>query len=580
MKSILSHLLSRRFSPCLVFLLLNGLLMTDALLAQMRPTVAQKAMVVSAQKLASEAGVAILKKGGNAIDAAVATELALAVTHPVAGNLGGGGFMLIRLANGDVYALDYREKAPLQATRAMYLDSAGNPSLDKSKIGHLAVGVPGTVAGIMEAHKRFGKLPFKMVVQPAIDLAEKGFPLTRYKAEQLNRFAPLFARFEGSRKYFTKGDTSKKWQEGDLFIQKDLAESLKRIRDKGRDGFYKGKTAELIIAEMRRGGGLISQDDLDKYEPKWRAPIKGSYRGYDVVSMSPPSAGGIGLMQLLSFVEPYNLKEMGFQSSETLHLFGEAMRRVYADRLLLGDPDFVKIPVQAMLEKSYLQERWKSFSPDTITPSSAISHGKTLAVESTETTHYSVVDADGNAVATTTTLNGGFGSFVAVTGAGFLLNNEMDDFSLKPGFANPGIQGYVGLMGSEANSIAPEKRMLSSMSPTILTKDGKLFMVLGTPGGSTIITQVFQVITNVIDFGMNIQEAVSAKRIHHQWQPDDMRYEKDALRKDVIRALERRGWKLRELPAYFGAADAIMVGADGLLYGGADPRNEDAAVGF
>ncbi len=575
MKAILLRLFLSCMFFCTVFLMLS-----KTLIAQMRPTIAQKAMVVSAQKLASEAGVAILKKGGNAIDAAVATELALAVTHPIAGNLGGGGFMLIRLANGEVYALDYREKAPLKATRTMYLDSAGNPLPDKSKLGHLAVGVPGTVAGIVEAHRRFGKLPFKMVVQPAIDLAEKGFPLTRFKAEQLNRFAALFARFEGSRKYFTKGDTSKKWQEGDLFIQKDLAETLKRIRDKGRDGFYKGKTAELIIAEMQRGGGLISQEDLDKYEAKWREPIKGNYRGYEVISMSPPSAGGIGLIQLLSFVEPYNLKEMGFQSSQTIHLFGEAMRRVYADRVLLGDPDFVKIPVQAMLDKAYLQERWKSFSPDTITPSSAISYGKMLTAESTETTHYSVVDAEGNAVATTTTLNGGFGSFVAVTGAGFLLNNEMDDFSLKPGFANPGIQGYVGLMGSEANSIVPQKRMLSSMSPTILTKDGKLFMVLGTPGGSTIITQVFQVITNVIDFGMNIQEAVSAKRIHHQWQPDDMRYEKDALRKDVIRALERRGWKLRELPGYFGAADAIMVGADGLLYGGADPRNEDAAVGF
>jgi gamma-glutamyltranspeptidase/glutathione hydrolase len=568
----------RYFQVC--WCLLAFWLISSPLPAQMRPTVAKRAMVVSAQKLASEAGIAMLKKGGNAVDAAVATELALAVTHPVAGNLGGGGFMLIRLADGNTFALDYREKAPLQATRTMYLDSAERPLPEKSKFGHLAVGVPGTVAGIIEAHKRFGRLPFKVVIQPAIELAEKGFALSHLQAELLNRFAPFFARFEGSRRYFTKGDTSKKWQEGDIFIQKDLAETLKRIRDKGRDGFYKGKTAELIVAEMKRGGGIITPEDLEKYEPKWREPVKGTYRGYEVISMPPPSAGGIGLLQLLAFVEPYNLKEMGFQSSETIHLFGEAMRRVYADRMLLGDPDFVKIPVKGLLEKSYLQERWKTFSPDTITPSASISSGKPLALESMETTHYSVVDAEGNAVATTTTLNGGFGSFVAVTGAGFLLNNEMDDFSLKPGFPNPGIQGYVGLMGSEANSIVPEKRMLSSMSPTILTKNGKLFMVLGTPGGSTIITQVFQVITNVIDFGMNIQEAVSAKRIHHQWQPDDLRYEKDALRKDVMRALERRGWKLRELPTYFGAADAIMIGADGLLYGGADPRNEDTAVGF
>lgn len=331
---------------------------------------------------------------------------------------------------------------------------------------------------------------------------------------------------------------------------------------------------------MKRGGGLITQEDLDKYEAKWREPIKGSYRGYEIYSMPPPSAGGIGLVQLLSLVEPYNLKEMGFQSSETIHLFAEAMRRVYADRLLLGDPDFVKMPVQELLSKAYLKERWKSFSPDTVTPSTMISSGKPLAIESMETTHYSVVDAEGNAVATTTTLNGAFGSFVAVEGAGFLLNNEMDDFSLKPGMQNPGLLGYAGLMGSEANAIMPEKRMLSSMSPTILTKNGKLFMVIGTPGGATIITQVFQVITNVIDFGMNIQEAVSAKRIHHQWLPDELRYEKDALRKDVIRALERRGWKLRELPSYYGAADGILVGDDGWLYGGADPRNEDAAVGF
>lgn len=550
------------------------------LYAQMRPVSARKAMVVSAQKLASEAGIAMLRKGGNAIDAAVATELALAVVHPVAGNLGGGGFMLIRLANGEVYALDYREKAPLKATRTMYLDSAGNISAEKSKIGHLAVGVPGTVAGIVAAHKRFGRLPFRDVIQPAIELAEKGYPLTRYKAELLNRFAPLFMRFPGSRKYFTKGDTSRKWQEGDLFVQKDLAQTLKRIRDKGRDGFYKGKTAELILAEMQRGGGLITQEDLDRYEPKWREPIKGTYRGYELYSMPPPSAGGIGLVQLLSFVEPYNLTEMGFQSSATLHLFGEAMRRVYADRLLLGDPDFVKVPIQTLLSRNYLKERWRTFSPDTVTPSITISSGKPLVSESMETTHYSVVDAEGNAVATTTTLNGAFGSFVAVDGAGFLLNNEMDDFSLKPGTPNPGLQGYVGLMGSEANAIVPEKRMLSSMSPTILTKNGKLFMVIGTPGGSTIITQVFQVITNVIDFGMNIQEAVSAKRVHHQWMPDELRYEKDALRKDVIWALERRGWKLRELPNYYGAADGILVGDDGWLYGGADPRNEDAAVGF
>ncbi len=542
--------------------------------AQLRPTIARNGMVVSAHHLASEAGIAMLKKGGNAIDAAVATEFALAVVFPEAGNIGGGGFMIIRLKDGSSYALDYREKAPLAATRTMYLDSAGNFVQDRSKVGHLAVGVPGTVAGMVEAHKRFGKLPFKDVVQPAITLAEKGFALSYQKVEWFNRFYPQFARFESTKKYFTKGDSTKKWEVGERFVQKELAETFKRIQKNGRDGFYKGQTADLLIAEMKRGGGLLTQADLDKYQPVWREPITGSYRGYGLISMPPPSAGGIGLVQLLQMMEPYNLAAMGFQSSETLHLMGEAMRRVYADRQILGDPDFVKLPVKKMLEKSYAIERIKTMKPDTVTPSQSIASGN-LAYESAETTHYSVVDADGNAVAATTTLNGIYGSFVAVDGAGFLLNNEMDDFSAKPGAAN-----MFGLVGSEANSIQPEKRMLSSMSPTILTKDGKLFMVIGTPGGSTIITQVFQGITNVIDFGMNVQEAVSAKRVHHQWMPDVMMTEKNLLTTDVRLGLEKRGWKILDRGTYSGAMNAIMIGADGLLYGGADPRGENAAVGY
>jgi gamma-glutamyltranspeptidase / glutathione hydrolase len=560
--------------PVIVFFLFAALL-PCAGVAQERPAISRHGMVVSAHPLASEAGVEILKQGGNAIDAAVATEFALAVTFPIAGNIGGGGFMMIRLANGESYALDYREKAPLRATRTMYLDSLGNAIDEKSKIGHLAVGVPGAVAGMLEAHRRFGKLPLSKVIAPAIRLAEKGHDLLPFHAELLNQFSPTLRRFEASSKIFTKPDSIQVWRVGDRFVQPDLAQTLRRIQKNGRDGFYKGKTADLLIAEMKQHGGLISQADLDKYQPVWREPLRGSYRGYEVMAMPPPSSGGIILLSLLGMVEPHDLKNMGYQSSATLHLYGEAMRRVFADRAeFLGDPDFVRVPTTELLSPSYRAARMKSFNPDKTTPSKDVRAGNPTAKESMETTHYSVVDADGNAVSTTTTLNGAYGSCVTVSGAGFLLNNEMDDFSVKPGVPN-----LYGVIGGDANAIAPEKRMLSSMSPTIVTRNGKPAMVVGSPGGSTIPTQVFQVITNVIDFEMNMQSAVAAKRIHHQWLPDAMMIEKNSPPMDVRKGLEKRGWSFIEREAW-GQAEGIFILPTGEKQGGADPRGENKAVGY
>nr|BCW99998.1 MAG: gamma-glutamyltransferase [Bacteroidota bacterium] len=543
--------------------------------AQRRPVEARNGMVVSAHRLASEAGVEILKKGGNAVDAAVAVGFALAVVYPEAGNLGGGGFMVIRLRDGSVYTLDYRETAPLQAHRDMYLDERGEYVPERSRIGYLAVGVPGSVAGLLEAHERFGRLSRAEVMEPAIRLAQEGFLLSRIAAENLNEAAPYFARFPGSRKYFLRPD-GRPWQEGDRFVQRDLAETLKRIRDHGRDGFYRGQTADLIVAEMRRGGGLITHEDLARYRPLWREPVRGTYRGYEIISMGPPSSGGVALLQLLNMVEPYDLAAMGFHSSASIHLMAEAMRRVYADRAeFLGDPDFYPVPVPQLISKAYARHRMRDFDPERTTPSAQVRHGNPLGYESEQTTHYSIVDAEGNAVSCTTTLNGSYGSYVAVEGAGFLLNNEMDDFVAKPGVPN-----MFGLLGGEANAIAPGKRMLSSMTPTIVTRDGRLFMVIGTPGGSTIITTVFQILVNVIDFGMNIQEAIDASRFHHQWLPDVLYYEKRGLPRDVVENLRRRGWQVVERSGYSGRADGILVGPDGRLYGGADPRGEDTAVGY
>ncbi|NBC16977.1 MAG: gamma-glutamyltransferase [Bacteroidetes bacterium] len=536
-------------------------------------------MVVSADSAASQAGLTMLQRGGNAIDAAVATGFALAVTYPIAGNLGGGGFLVLRQPDGTATTIDYREKAPRAATRDMYLDARGNAVPERSRRGHLASGVPGSPAGLLLAHSRYGSLPLDTVMAPAIRLAEDGFLLSDRQADRFNAQRETFLDFSGTARYFTRPDSTR-YAGGDRFRQPDLAEVLRRIRDEGRAGFYRGATADLIVAEMERGGGLISHEDLQAYEAVERPPITGRYRGHRILSMGPPSSGGVAVVQLLNAIAPYDIAEMGFLTDATIHLMGEAERRVYADRAeWLGDADFVDVPVDALTHPAYMRQRMATFEPDRVTPTDSVSHGDPLALETMETTHYSVVDSAGQAVSVTTTINGAYGSKVVVDGAGFFLNNEMDDFSVKPGVPN-----MYGLVGSEANAIEPEKRMLSSMSPTIVEDpEGRLFLVIGTPGGATIITTVFQVIQNVIDHGMNMQAAVAAPRVHHQWKPDDLRHEPDALTPAVADSLRARGWTLNERGPW-GRADGIRVqyDADGtrIYEGGADPRGEDVALGY
>lgn len=559
------------------------------------PVESRRGMVVSAKIEASEAGVEVLRQGGNAVDAAVATGFALAVTYPPAGNLGGGGFMVIRFADRDrngesenetgqpparaVTTIDYREKAPAAAHRDMYLDDEGQAIPQLSRLGYLASGVPGSPAGLVMAHEKYGRLPLSEVMAPAIRLAEEGFLLSRRDAAGLNAQRDAFSQFESTAKYFTKSDPNQRYEADERFMQQDLAEVLRRIRDRGWAGFYAAETAELIAAEMARGGGWITMEDLAAYEAVERAPLSGTYRGYRFFSMAPPSSGGVALTQLLNAVEPYDVAGMGHHTASTTHLMGEAMRRVYADRAQwLGDPDYFEVPAAALVRKEYMRQRMAGFDPDRADSSAAVAYGDPLAFESSETTHYSVVDENGQAVSVTTTINGSYGSKVVVDGAGFFMNNEMDDFSAKPGAPN-----MFGLLGSEANAIEPGKRMLSSMTPTIVEDpSGELFMVIGSPGGGRIITTVFEVMLNVIDHGMNIQEAVAAPRIHHQWLPDVLFYEAQALSEDARDGLERRGWTLDNNGAW-GRADGIVVrrDAEGVLYqGGADPRGEDAAVGY
>jgi gamma-glutamyltranspeptidase/glutathione hydrolase len=540
-----------------------------------RGLVVDKAMVVSAHPLASEVGKNILKQGGNAVDAAIATQFALAVVYPGAGNIGGGGFMVSRMANGETATLDYREKAPLAGGRDMYLDDNGEVIPNASVRGHLAAGVPGTVAGLEAAHKKYGKLNWAELVQPAIDIAANGWTLTAREARGLNSNRKAFMEYNTIMPDFFLAEEGNEWKEGDTVSIPELAATLTLIRDNGRDGFYKGKTAQLIVEEMERGDGLISLEDLEKYDAVWRKPITGTYHEYGFISMPPPSSGGIALAQLFNSVEDLNLSELGFHSVEAIHAIVEAERRVYADRSKhLGDMDFYNVPLNGLLEKNYSTQRMSDFNPEKATRSAAIQAGSPAGYESEETTHLSVVDAEGNAVSVTTTLNGGMGSKVFVGGAGFLLNNEMDDFSIKPGEPN-----MYGLVGGEANSIAPEKRMLSSMTPTIVTKDDKLFMVVGTPGGSTIITSVFQTILNVVDFGMTMQEAVDAPRFHHQWLPDLVRYEGTGIDSVVVAKLKGMGHDMRG-GSTIGRVDAILVLPDGRLEGGADPRGDDTADGF
>ncbi|MFV0190199.1 gamma-glutamyltransferase [Empedobacter falsenii] len=529
-------------------------------------------VVVTAHPEASKVGVEILKKGGNAIDASIAVQFALAVVYPNAGNIGGGGFLVYRDSKGKTDALDYREKAPLKASEDMYWDKNGNAITDLSLYGQFAAGVPGTVDGMVKAHEKYGKLNWKELVQPAINLAQKGFKITKQQASELTNKHNDFVKYNSK----TNALTSKSsWKEGDLLIQKDLAKTLKLIQQKGRAGFYEGKTADLIVREMKRGNGIISHEDLKEYQSVWRTPVSGNYKGFKVISMPPPSSGGIALVSLFQSIEDYPINKWGFQADSTIQVMVEAERRVYADRAEhLGDPDFIKVPQKQLLDKSYNVNRMKDFSFDRATPSSVIKAGEIIGKESMETTHYVIVDKDGNAASVTTTLNNSYGSLVVVEGAGFLLNDEMDDFSVKPGTPN-----LYGLVGGKANAIEPSKRMLSSMTPSILEKDGKLFMVVGTPGGSTIITSVFQAILNVVDFGMTMQEAVAAPRFHHQWLPDQIDYEPNAISENVRETLKQKGYKLKERKPY-GRVEGILVNKDGTYQAGADPRGDDKAVGY
>ncbi|HEY1025791.1 MAG TPA: gamma-glutamyltransferase [Sphingobacteriaceae bacterium] len=529
-------------------------------------------MVVSAHPQASAVGIEILKKGGNAVDAAVAVQFALAVVYPNAGNIGGGGFFVYRSGGGQTATLDFREKAPGKASRDMYLDASGNPITDKSLYGHLAAGVPGSVDGMVKAHQKFGKLKWADVVQPAVNLAKNGFTITEMQARELNGNQKSFKKYNPGKEYFVREG---EYRAGEVVKQPDLAKTFELIRDKGRDGFYDGEVAALIVAEMKSGGGLISREDLRNYEAVWRDPIIGDYKDYKIITMPPPSSGGIALMQLLKSVETYPLKRWGHNSDSTVQVMVEAERRVYADRAThLGDPDFYRVPQQQLITSAYSRARMNDFNWEKATISSDIKAGDAAPFESTETTHFSIVDREGNAVSVTTTLNGSYGSKVFVKGAGFLLNNEMDDFSVKPGSPN-----MYGLVGGEANAIAPGKRMLSSMTPTIVEKNGDLFMVVGTPGGSTIITSVFQTILNVIEFDKSMQAAVNAKRFHHQWLPDNVRTEKEALDSLTLHTLKQKGYQILE-GGNIGRVDAILKTRWGYYQGGADPRGDDTAIGW
>lgn len=536
-------------------------------------------MVASAHPEASQVGLNILKAGGNAVDAAVAVQFALAVVYPGAGNIGGGGFMVYRDQAGKAYTLDYREKAPGRATQNMYLDSLGNVIPGLSISGHLASGVPGSVDGMVEAHKRFGKLSWAQVLQPAVDLAAKGFALTERDALGLNRIKTDLLKINPGKTYFLKSaapaDTIS-WHKGDLLVQADLAKTLQRIQGQGRAGFYEGETARLLAQEMVQGKGLITEEDLKNYHATWREPIQAKYKEYNVITMPPTSSGGVALLQMMRFTEPYPLRKWGWNRDSTVQVMIEAERRVYADRAkFLGDPDFVKVPVSQLISPDYLRNRWTDFSWAKATDSRNVKGGMIPGYESLETTHFSVVDKEGNAVSITTTLNGGYGSRVVIGGAGFFMNNEMDDFSVKPGVPN-----MFGLIGNQANAIAPGKRMLSSMTPTILEKDGKLFMVVGTPGGSTIITSVYQTILNVIEHGMTMQQAVNALKFHHQWLPDKTTFENGAFSEATIQALQGRGYMLEKLTNTLGRMDCVLVRPDGTYEGASDPRADNTARGY
>ena len=534
--------------------------------------ITEHAMVVSARAEASEIGSAILKKGGNAFDAMCATQLALAVAYPFAGNIGGGGFMVYRKANGDIGSIDFREKAPLAATKNMYLDELGEVIPNKSILGAMAVGVPGTIAGVFEVHEKLGSLPIEDIFDPVINLAYKGVTVTKKQEQKIKKYQPLF--LEANKQPIIL-DTL--WKTNDVIKYPELAKTLERILKHGRDEFYKGETAKILAKFIQDNGGIITEEDLAKYKAKWRTPITFTYDDLKIISMAPPASGGICLAQIMTMLQPFHLDEYGHNSLKTIQAITEAERRAYADRsFYLGDSDFVEIPIETLIKDDYLSGRMIDFSFEKATLSSDVSHGNIKIIESDETTHYSIVDQFGNAIAATTTLNGAYGSKLYCSELGFFLNNEMDDFSSKPGEPN-----MFGLIGAEANSIQPEKRMLSSMTPTIVEKNDKLYMTLGTPGGSTIITSVLQTILNVHEFGMTMQEAVDAPRFHHQWLPDEIRMEPNAFDKKLVKQLEILGYSINEKDSpVIGKVDGILVLDDNSYEGGADYRGDDTAVGF
>lgn len=531
--------------------------------------------VVSAHNLASKVGVEILKQGGNAIDASIATQLALAVVWPSAGNIGGGGFTVARLSNGKLIALDYREMAPGKATRDMYIDKNGNARTDKSQDGHLSSGVPGSVAGLF-ALSKYGKLSFKKLIQPAIDLAEKGFTITEREAGSLNYLQKDLKKYNTQPSAFEKDIP---WKAGDILIQKDLANTLKRIRDKGAAGFYEGETARLIADEMKRGGGIITEKDLKNYKAKFREPHVFNYKGYSIVGMPMPSSGGLLVHQMMKMIEDRNIAAMGFESTQAVQLMTEVERRAFADRAeYMGDADFYKVPVKMLTNDVYLQERMRDYDPTKATPSSQIKPGKLSRVESEQTTHFNVIDKEGNSVSTTTTLNGSFGSRVVVGGAGFFMNDEMDDFSVKPGVPN-----MFGAVGGEANAIVAGKRMLSSMAPTIVLKNNEPYLLVGTPGGTTIPTSVFQTLVNILEFGMSVEDAVNKPKFHHQWLPDILDVEK-GFPEDVEANLEKMGYTTKQRSS-IGRTEVIKIIRDNSsaslrIEAVADSRGEDDAEGW
>lgn len=527
-------------------------------------------VVSSANELASDAGIKVLQKGGNAVDAAVASAFALAVVYPQAGNIGGGGFIVARLSDGYTFSIDFRETAPLLSSKTMFLDAEGNVVPELSTMTHLASGVPGAVAGLLYALEKYGTMKRSDVLSYAVDLAENGFRINKELADAINNHRKEFRQFQGSASIFDR-----RFVEGDLFVQKELATVLKNISESGRDGFYKGRTADLIVNEMKRGNGIISYSDLENYNPVERNVLKGTYRNFDLITMGPPSSGGICLLYLLNLLEMFDIKAMGYNNVYFINMMAEAMKLVYADRgEYMGDADFVSVPVNTLISKEYARTRFENYKPGMSVPSDNISYGKINVKDKPQTTHISVADSKGNMVALTTTLNDVFGNKIVVEGAGFLLNNEMDDFSVKPGYPN-----IYGLLGSDANSIEPGKRMLSSMTPAIILKNGSPFMVIGSPGGGKIITSVLQTVVNVIDFGFDVHLAVDAPRIHHQLYPDILQFERDRLKPELINSLKDFGYELKQV-SDFGRVEAILIDSNGYMTGHSDRRGSGKALGY